>query len=458
MAARPARKPSRPSGPNFERRLLLDAGIALLPLLALSIWLLWQRAQTPTALWVALGIALALSALGLARLRRRAVFPLYTVSNLLEALREGDYSLRGSRARRGDPIGDVVWEVNALSHTLREQRLKVEETSALLGKVIASIDIALLGFDGERRLQLLNPAGERLLARRARDALGRGASELGLDQVLDQRAPALLDRAFAGGAGRYELRRFSFRQDGLPLELLAISDLSRTLREEEQLAWQRLVRVLSHELNNTLAPIRSMAGTVSALLAQSHPASDWREDAKEGLRVIAERSEALGRFVTGYAQLARLPPPRKQPLDLAPLLHRLVMLEQRLLVELDLAEPLALDVDPDQLEQALINLLNNAVEASLPERGGVALKASQPAPGKVLIEVSDEGLGLAATDNLFVPFFTTKPGGSGIGLVLARQIAEAHGGTLGLRNRTDRRGCIATLQLPLSALATPRAG
>jgi len=437
-------------GLSFERRLLIDTGLLLLPL-ALLCGLLLGLHWPPSA-----GVGLALAATALLtlalvlRLRQRVIYPLYTLSNLLEALREGDYSLRGSRARRGDAIGDVVWEINALSRTLREQRLKVEETSALLGKVIAAIDIALFSFDGARRLRLLNPAAERLLGRRAGEALGMEAAALGLEEALDASGPAVLNRAFPGGSGRFEVRRFGFREGGLPLELLAITDLSRALREEERQAWQRLIRVLSHELNNSLAPIKSMAGTLSSMLAADSPEADWREDAQVGLRVIADRADALGRFMVGYATLARLPAPRKQPLDLRDLLRRVVKLEQRLPVALEDGPPLPLAADPDQLEQALINLLRNAVEASQPEGGSVGLRAIPDREG-ISIEVLDEGLGLAGSDNLFVPFFTTKPGGSGIGLVLARQIVEGHGGQLSLENRGDRRGCVARVRLPLAA-------
>ncbi len=435
-----------PTGISFERRLWLDIALLLLPLALLGGALLWRGdAGAGTALVIGL---VAVFTLGFAlRLRHRVIYPLYTLSNLLEALREGDYSLRGARARRGDAVGDVVWEVNALSQTLREQRLKVEETSALFGKVIAAIDIALFSFDDAGRLRLVNPAGERLLGRRAAEALGMGAAELGLDPSLDAAEASVLARVFPGGSGRFEVRRFGFREGGRPHALLAITDLSRALREEERQAWQRLIRVLGHELNNSLAPIKSMAETLSSLLGCEPLPGDWREDVEGGLRVIADRAAALNRFMIGYSTLARLPAPSKRRIALRPLLQRVVALEQRLPVTLAEGAEIALDADPDQLEQALINLVRNAVEASQATAGRVELRAAALA-GQALVEVLDEGLGLAGSDNLFVPFFTTKPGGSGIGLVLARQIAEGHGGTLVLENRGDRGGCVARLRLP----------
>lgn len=452
----PRNRQTRPAtGPRFEHRLLLDQFWLLLPAWLICLFLAGQDGYGHGEILLLIG-GLLLTLLLAARLRWRVIFPLYTLSNLLEALREGDYSLRGSRARRGDPIGDVVWEVNALSQTLREQRLQVEETNALIGKVIGAIDIAIFSFDSDQRLRLLNPAGERLLQRPARDALGRPAAELELDDALAAPAGNVTLRAFAGGTGRYELRHFVFRQHGRPNQLLAITDLSRALREEERQAWQRLIRVLGHELNNSLAPIKSMAGTLGKVLGREPLPDDWREDVGAGLGVIAERAEALSRFVARYAALARLPPPTPRSVALRGLLERVVALEQRLPVQV-LGDPdILLRVDPDQLEQALINLVKNAVEAAIPERGKVELEA-WAAGDQACIEVRDTGLGLSGSDNLFVPFFTTKPGGSGIGLVLAQQIVEGHGGQLSLLNREDRRGCVARISLPLPEVRTTAA-
>ena len=445
----PGQSPQRANGTRFERRLLSDAMLTLLPSLLLIAWLLWQRPTPGSGLWMVVGVA-ALLTLGLvSRLRDRVVFPLYTLSNLLEALREGDYSLRGSRAQRGDAIGDVVWEVNALSQTLREQRLRVEEASALLGKIIAAIDIAMFSFDHHQQLHLINPAGERLLQVRANDVAGYSADALGLHPCLQIDQAAVVRRAFPGGTGSFEVRRFRFRQSGLPYDLLVITDLSRALREEERQTWQRLIRVLGHELNNSLAPIKSMAGTLADLTARPELPGDWREDVQGGLRVIGDRAESLNRFMTGYAALARLPSPRLREVELAPLLMRVARLEQRLQVTVQAGPAVVCQLDPDQLEQALINLLRNAADAALPQGGGVQLQWSQ-VHDRLHIEVIDDGLGLAGSDNLFVPFFTTKPGGSGIGLVLARQIVEGHGGSLLLRNRDDRSGCVAGIELPLT--------
>jgi signal transduction histidine kinase len=280
--------------------------------------------------------------------------------------------------------------------------------------------------------------------------LGRSARQLGLEPALEAEVPRVLDMAFPGRMGRWEVRRGVFREHGLPHQLLVLTDVSQALREEERQAWQRLIRVLGHEMNNSLAPIRSLADSLGSLLARDERPEDWEEDTRRGIAVIRDRSAALSRFMEGYSRLARLPPPERQPVDVAVLARRVVGLETRVDVELREGPGLSVLADSDQLEQLLINLLRNAADAALETGGGVSLGWERSAGGReLLIEVEDEGPGLPTTANLFVPFFTTKTGGSGIGLVLCRQIAEAHGGSLSLENRPEGRGCRGLLRLPL---------
>lgn len=440
----------RPDRWPFETRIMLAAlGVAAPGLLALGValWMFEVPRDDVLAIVAAVGLPTVVLAL---RLRGQVAFPLYTVSNLLEALREGDYSLRGSRARRGDAIGEVVWEVNALAQTLRSQRLKVEETVALLSKVLQTLDIAVLAFDAERRLRLINPAAERLLGVAQEGAQGASAESLSLLDCLELPTPFTLRRSFPGGSGPFEVRRAGFREGGLPHDLLVISDVSRALREEERAAWQRLIRVLGHELNNSLAPIKSMAGTLATLLAREPLPPDWREDARGALAVIGDRAASLNRFMLGYTTLARMPPPTRRSVRIGELVARAARLEQRVPVAVHAGEDFDCMIDPDQVEQALINLVKNAAEASAATGGGVAVRWSREGE-MAAVEVLDEGAGLAGSDNLFVPFFTTKPGGSGIGLVLARQVAEAHGGAVSLANREDRSGCRARLTLRVGA-------
>jgi nitrogen fixation/metabolism regulation signal transduction histidine kinase len=382
-----------------------------------------------------------------AALRERVIFPMQTLANLLGAIREGDFSIRGRAPRPDDALGEVMREINTLSVTLREQRLGAMEATTLLRTVMREIDVAIFAFDEHARLRLVNRAGERLLDAPTERLLGQTAAELHLEQCLEGPAQAMLHAAFPGRAGRWGMRRTRIRERGLPLELVVIADLTEALREQELQAWQRLVRVLGHELNNSLTPVKSIAGSLESILAHDPLPSDWKEDVTRGLKVIHSRSDSLTRFISAYARLAKLPRPQLQPLVAGECVQRAISLETRVAVDVKGGPAVSIQGDPDQLEQVLINLLRNAADAALTTGGGVRAGWKKES-GMVEIWVEDDGPGLAATANLFVPFFTTKPGGSGIGLVLSRQIAEAHGGELALENRDGATGCIARLRLP----------
>ncbi len=441
----------RRRSPSHENRVFYSALLAGLPAVAIACWFLWTG-DYPLRVLITFGaLAGGTWLIGALLLRERVVRPLQTISNLLAALREGDYSIRARGASAHDALGLAFLEVNALSETLRSQRLRALEATALLRRVIEEIDVAVFAFDSERRLRLANRAGERLLGQPAERLLGRPAETLGLGDCLEGDSPRTLEAAFPGGAGRWELRSGSFRQDGLPHQLLVLSDLSRVLRAEERSAWQRLVRVLGHEINNSLAPIKSIAGSLRTLANRSIRPADWEQDLASGLQVIEGRSEALGRFMGAYARLARLPQPRLGAVEVSAWVHRVVALETRVQVRVVEGPSVVLTADGDQLDQLLINLVRNAADAGLETGGGVTVtwRASR---GVVEVSVEDEGLGLPDPGNLFVPFFTTKANGSGIGLVLSRQIAEAHGGALVLEPRMDARGARARLRLPLGAL------
>jgi two-component system, NtrC family, nitrogen regulation sensor histidine kinase NtrY len=339
-------------------------------------------------------------------------------------------------------------QVNAMAATLRAQRLGALEATALLRKVMEEIDVAAFAFDPQQTLRLVNRAGERLLSQPAERLLARDATSLGLAEYLSGEPERTIQRSFPGGTGRWGIRRSQFREGGLPHQLLVVTDLTRPLRDEELQAWQRLVRVIGHELNNSLTPIKSIAQSLELLLTANPQPDDWEEDMSKGLNVIATRSESLSRFMSSYARLAKLPPPKFAPVEINALLRRVTTLETRTQVFFEECPPLTIQGDTDQLEQILINLIRNAVDA-VQETGGRVFVRHERTATTVQITVRDEGPGLSNTSNLFVPFFTTKRGGSGIGLVLSRQIAEAHNGSVSLENAVDGPGCEARLVLPI---------
>ena len=435
---------------TYQRAIPLLAVLSGVPAVVAALVLVWTGDHASRTQWTVSVFVLGTWLAVLIAMRDRLVRPLHAVSNMLEALREGDYSLRTRAPAKDDALGLILHEVNQLANSFHDQRLDALEASNLLTRVMTVINVALFAFDDRDRLRLINRAGEDLLGRKQEAVLGLTADELGLGSCLLGETPRVMDVAVAEGLGRWELRRRTFRWEGRPHRLVVLADLSQVLREEERVAWQRLIRVLSHEINNSLTPIKSIATSLGALLERSYQDAADADDLKEGLRVIAGRSEALGRFMSSYARLAKLPQPLKRDLSVQEWVRRVASLESRIEVGVVDSPDVRIEADGDQLDQLLINLLDNAVDASL-ETGGEVRISWAEVEGHLEVRVEDEGPGLAQTANLFVPFFTTKPKGSGIGLALSRQIAEAHGGRVRLRNRKDGPGCVAEVWLPYKA-------
>src|SRR5437870_5882919 len=428
--------------PRYERRIVTLALLTGLPAVILALVLLWSgdfAARTQWTLTI-LTVVVWLAFVGV--VRERVVRPLQTISNMLAALREGDFSLRARGSNPDDALGLLLFELNTLGEDLRAQRLGALEATALLRRVMEEIDVAVFAFDDAQALRLVNRSGAALLRRPPEQLLGKDAADLGLTDSLLGEAPRVVALDLPGRRGRWEVRRGTFRQGGLPHQLLVLSDVSRALSEEERQAWQRLIRVLSHELNNSLAPIKSIAQSLADLVRREPPPTDWREDLRKGLGVIGGRAESLSRLVAAYARLARLPRPRLEPVPVAEWVRRVAALETRRPVTVCPGPDLTVRADGGQLDQLLINLVRNAVDATL-EGGGAVELGWTAHNGRLEVWVQDDGPGLADTVNLFVPFYTTKADGSGIGLALSRQIAEAHGGSLTLANRVQARGCEA---------------
>ncbi len=443
-----------------ERRIQFAALAAGLPAVVTSMWILWTGDYSSKVQWTLTSLIMICWLAFANSVREMVASPMRTVANLLEAIREGDYSIRGRTSSVDDALGEVLGQVNAMGATLQQQRLGALEATALLRKVMEEISVAIFAFDADNKLRLVNRGGEALLGRPMERLLGETAEALGLEDCLrgDLRT---LTRSFPGGSGRWGVGCSTFREGGVPHQLLVLTDLTRPLREEELQAWQRIVRVLGHELNNSLAPIKSIAGSLGNILERDPLPDDWKEDMQHGLNIIGSRAESLQRFLSAYTRLAKLPSPTLSLTSVSPLIRRAAAMELRMKIEILEGPEITIEADSDQLEQLLINLIKNAVEAAQSSSAAVRVgwgRTAVLAGPRLEIWVEDEGPGLANTNNLFVPFFTTKPGGSGIGLVLCRQIAEAHGGTLELKNNSGKPGCTARLLLPIGThdfLAAP---
>ena len=459
----------------IENRMSLLVLLSGLPATALLCWLLWTQA------WLSFHPAFLLTVLLLALwlgtalyIRSRLVNQLRKLSNLVEAVRLGDFSLRGRSDGDTGGYGELVREINTLAQRLREQRLRTEETQHLLDKVIRDIDVAILAFDDKQQLSLANPAACQLLGAEWSQLRGRSAQALNVQNLLDDSQASVREHRFAGASGIWRVQAEQFREQGRHHYLLFVTDLKRVLRAEELNAWKRLIRVLSHEVNNSLAPIASISASLHSLLRDSAmssasptsvspipaaPPSELQNDLLEGLQLIQQRAQSLTEFIRRYAELTRLPPPNKRPIAVTEWLQRLSRLSPDRSVQLaplpaEANASWQLFADPVQLDQLLINVLKNAHEAMQANGSGDAILISAHSEHRQLcLRIADRGAGLGNSNNVFVPFYSTKAGGSGIGLVLSRQIAEAHDGTLHLLNR-DGGGCVAEIRLPL-ALATP---
>ena len=459
-SARNKRKPRAP----FERRVARFSGLLVAPGILVSgilIWLEPWSLQSKLILLIAELIACLL--IGLA-LHEHIIRPLQTLANVVGALRDEDYSFRARMAVPNDALGELSLEVNALADLLAKHRTGAIEAAALLQRVVEEVDIPIFAFDPENRIRLVNSAGEKLLNVSAPRIVGKTSSDLGLGACLSCENESLVELHFATNA-RWFVRRSSFRQQGVPHTLVVLSDVSRALREEERRAWQRLIRVLGHELNNSLAPIKSIAGSLHSRVGEAVIKVEEQQDFERGLSIIESRAGSLNRFLQGYRLLAQMPSPSLRDCSISALAQRAAVMETRVPVKVVAGPDVTFLADSDQLEQMLINLLRNAAEAVLEkssrnENTNGQKTTEMDAPivlswttrlDELVIRIEDTGPGLMNPTNAFVPFYTTKPMGSGIGLVLSRQIAEAHAGSLELHNRADTRGCVVKILLPLNS-------
>jgi two-component system nitrogen regulation sensor histidine kinase NtrY len=432
----------------YERRVNVYSLLLALPGLLVSGIFIWLQPWTLDSKLILCFVELFACWLLAMALQEQVTRPLQTLANVVAALREEDYSFRARGAAADDALGELSIEVNGLADLLADRRISAIEATALLRRVVEEVEVPLFAFDRDHILRLVNSAGEKLLQQPSVRLLGRDASEIGLISCLSAPREALIQMPSSPTA-RWLVRRSNFRQKGLPHTLVVLSDVSRALREEERSAWQRLIRVLGHELNNSMAPIKSIAGSLSGRLAEIEMTAEQKHDFERGLDIIETRAASLNRFLQAYRKLAQMPPPALAKVSLTPIVDRVAGLETRVRVTV-VGRNAELMLDPDQFEQMLINLVKNAADAAL-ESSPVEpqVEVRWEIGGKELVlTVEDNGPGLMNPANVFVPFYTTKPGGSGIGLVLSRQIVETHGGTIELTNRSGARGCQVKVLLP----------
>ncbi|HEY1677778.1 MAG TPA: ATP-binding protein [Candidatus Sulfotelmatobacter sp.] len=460
----PPKRPRKRARLLYENRISLYSFLVALPGLVVSGILVWMQPWSLESRLALIGAEFFVWWLLALALQEQTTRPLQTLANVIGSLREEDYSFRARNAVAEDALGELSIEVNALADMLSDQKVRAIEATALLQRVVDEIDAPLFAFDPGSLLRLVNPAGEHLLRQPRVRMIGRSAAELNLEQCLTADNESLVELNVNASQARWLLRRSSFRQKGVPHKLVVLSDVSRALREEERRAWQRLIRVLGHELSNSLAPIKSIAGSLSSRVATTSMDGDVRNDVQRGLEIIEARSASLHRFLEAYRRLAQMPAPVLREVRLAPLIARVAGLETRVKVGVTPGPDVTFQADPDQLEQMFINLVRNAADAILEAKGGSS-KADGFAQSAEEVEVhwstnaddivmtiDDRGPGLMNPANVFTPFYTTKPNGSGVGLVLSRQIAEAHGGRIEINNRRDVRGCTVRVVLPRSRI------
>ena len=452
MPSRPANKP-RTSAIATDWRIFLVVLTSIIPALGLLSYLILSD-QLNTTIAVALLVFCLLWVLIVASsVREKVIHHIRTMSNLIEAIRAEDYSLKSSRTREPGEIAELYQQINALNSKLKTARQSETELQNLLETVVNQINVAIIACDSDGYISLANRLACKLLNKKAEFLINVALSDTALNEIpldkFDKNTNSqLLEHRFPGAEGRWQIHQSYYRHQGKPGRILFITDLKQVLSEEEISAWQRLIRVIGHEVNNSLTPITSICQTLEKLL--SLPVEQRsEEDIKDGLNVITERAKGLKEFISVYARIARLPEPQKEMVEVPSLIARLKKFFASQPVTFSNPPTIKLFGDPVHLEQVLINLIKNAVEASQESKEPVAVNV-EVTEDECRFVIVDNGVGISNIANLFVPFYTTKPQGAGIGLTLCRQIAAKHNGQVSLENRQDKQGAIAVLTLPLT--------
>ena len=407
-------------------------------------------------------------------IRKKVIVQFRTSANLITAMQAGDHAIRANHLESEGALKEFNQVFNGLSLALAEQQLISRERQILLDKITQQIDVAIIAVDKNSHIILMNPAAEKLFSYRFDEVAGWPISTLGLQDVLTHENRQVTEFEVKAHKKKVFIHTDEYLEQGERKKLIFITDIQTLLHEEERQAWQKLLRVLSHEINNSLTPIASLSDTLIRLIenqkkvikeqaltennstaintstdGSSIDNTELFDDLEEGLAVIAERAQSLNEFLLRYQEFSRLPKPEKTLFDLTNLLKSMLLLFDDHNIRLS-GQPLIIYGDEKQLQQVLVNLIKNAQQAMLNNHTGIISIEWQQRDGMVEINISDQGTGINNSDNIFVPFYTTKVDGCGIGLVFSRQILVNHGGSLTLANRDDCQGAVASIALPIN--------
>lgn len=432
----------------FEAKLARYLLISSLPpviILAVSFWYFDVSLYLSTLLILILCSTIGVCAYGL---QRKTTYQLRSLANLLTGLAEGDYSMRGIRHQGEDALGELIGQINNLTDMLAKQRYIAHESQLLVTKIIQHIDVAIIAIDQQEHIALLNPAAEKLLSTSQLKALGKPLNDFHASELLSIKKEEIIKLSFSPQPGNYHVIHDHYREQGQQHNLFFITNVHGLLRENERQAWQNLIRVISHEINNSLTPIASLANTLKSQAQKQVLPSVYGDN----LNIISARANSLKDFINSYRQLSVLPEPQKSSTDISVLIYKVTGLFPEVIFNISHQIEKELSLDPVQFEQVLINLIKNAHEATLSKNANtktnIDIHTFQEGDSTI-ITIKDKGRGLHNSKNLFTPFYSTKKQGSGIGLLLSRQIIEAHGGYLSINNRQDIQGCKVEISLPL---------
>ncbi|UAA40374.1 GHKL domain-containing protein [Paraneptunicella aestuarii] len=435
--------------PSFESQLTRLSLLASLPLLTFLLWIMFYE---DISIWLILLMAFVEGMLVLYtnhQIHQKVVHQFRSLINLLDAMQQGDYSLRARSEMSKGMLGEVYGSVNNLAERLSQQRIETKESQLLVRTVLDHIDVAIVALTDDNQILFFNPAAQHLLSIEHSRSNEKLLQQLAFAQSFESGRHEVVELSLGHHTGRFNVHVEEYMVSGIQHKLLFITDVSTLLRSEESKAWQSLVRVISHEINNSLSPIASISQTLNRMISRQGVNDDNLQDLLDGLSIISQRASGLSKFVDSYKLLAKLPEPQLECISLIQLLDKTRQLFNDQNIEILSTEDVRLMIDPVQFEQVLINLIKNAVEAMAATKPKGVIRVAWTAHIPVFrLTICDEGAGISNPDNLFVPFYSTKKSGSGIGLVLCRQIIEAHRGRLTINNNLDSAGCCASIELP----------